>query len=72
MEKEMNGMRGVIKKFKEKIKKDTKKESALRRRQLQNVKVRFHTHTTNVYQSTSIQPSAVLMPSDSLPKFTTL
>ena len=68
----MNGMRGVIKRLKDKMKKDTKKERALHRRQLQNVKVRFPTHATNVYHSTSIQPSAVLMPSDSLPKFTTV
>ena len=61
-----------VKSFKEKIKNDLQKERERQRSELQNTKVRFPTHTTNVYHSTFIQRSVVLMSSDSLPKFTSL
>jgi len=61
-------MEKEIKEVKAKMKKDLEK----RRIEMQNAKVRFPTHTTDVYHSTSIQPSAVLMSSDSLPNFTSL
>jgi hypothetical protein len=64
--------RDVIKTLKEKMKKDLQKEREIHRRELQNSMVRFPTHTTNVYHSTFIQLSAVLMSSGSLPKFTSL
>jgi len=62
----------IIKKLKEKMKKDLQKEREIRKRELQNSMVRFPTHTTNMYHCAFIQLSAVLMSSDSLPKFTLL
>jgi len=64
MEKDIKAMKGKLER--------AKKEKERHRRSLQNTKVRFPTHTTNVYHSTFIQPSAILMSSDSLPKFTSL
>jgi hypothetical protein len=63
-----------VKSLKEEMKKDLQKERERHRREMQDVKVKFSTHTTNVYHSTCtfIQPSAVLMSSDSLLKFTSL
>jgi len=63
-----------IKALKEKMKGDLKKERERHRGELLDLKVKFPTHTTNVYHSTRtfIQPSAVLMSSDSLLKFTSL
>jgi hypothetical protein len=63
-----------VKAIKLKMRNDLKKERALHRSELLNMKVKFPTHTTRVYHSTRIfiQPSAVLMSSDSLPKFTSL
>jgi len=63
-------MEKEIKALKDKMKRDKKKEKEIHKRNLQNTKVRFPTHTTNVYQCTFIQPSAILMSSDSLPNFT--
>jgi hypothetical protein len=62
------------KSLKEKIKKDLEKERERHRRELLELKVKFPMHTTNVYHSTRtfIQPSAVLMSSDSLLKFMSL
>jgi hypothetical protein len=67
MEKEM-------KELKLNMKKNLPKERAQNKRELEKFKVKFPTHTTRVYHSTRtfIQPSAVLMSSDSLPKFTSL
>ena len=67
MEKDIKGL-------KEKMKKDLQNERERHRRELQDLKVKFPTHTKNVYHSTRtfIQPSAVLMSSDSLLKFTSL
>jgi len=61
-------MEKEIKELKAKMKKDLEKQKI----EMQNWKVKFPTHTTNVYHSTFIQPSAVLMFSDSLPKFISL
>jgi len=63
-----------VKSIKLKMKNDLIKERALHRVELLKLKVKFPTHTTRVYHSTRtfIQPSAVLMSSDSLPKFTSL
>ena len=72
MEKYVKAVKDVIKTLKNKMKKDKQKERKIRRRQLHNTKVRLPTQSTNVYQSTFIQPSAVLMSSDSLPNFTSL
>ena len=72
MGKDVKALKDVIKTLKDKVKKDKQKEREIRRRQLQNAKVRFPTHTTNVYHCTFIQPSAVLMSSDYLPKFISL
>ena len=72
MKKDVKALKNVIMTVKDKMKKDTEKERQIRRRQLKNTKVRFPTHTTNDYHSTSIQPSAVRMSSDCLPKFTSL
>jgi len=55
-----------VKQLKEKMRKDLEKEREQHRRQLQNTTVRFPTHTTDVYHSTSIQPSAYLLSSESL------
>jgi len=60
------------KEVKAKMKQDLEKQLEIHMREMQNTKVRFPTHTTNVYHSTFIQPSAVLMSSDSLPNFTSL
>ena len=38
----------IIKKLKEKMKKDLQKEREIRKRELQNSMVRFPTHTTNM------------------------
>jgi len=65
-------VKDVIKTLKDKMKKVKQKEREIRRRELWNMKVRFPTHTTNVYHSIFIQPSAVLMSSDPLPNFTSL
>jgi len=65
-------MEKSVKTLKEKMKKEKQKERKIQRRELQNTKVRFPTHTANVYHSTSIQPSAVLMSSESLLNFTSL
>jgi len=51
-------MKKDVKALKEKMKKDIEKEREKYRREMQNAKVRFPTHTTNVYCSTFIQPSA--------------
>jgi len=56
----------------DKMKKALQKQREIHLSEMQNAKVRFPTHTTNVYHSTSIQPSAVFMSSDSLPNFTSL
>jgi len=61
-----------VKALKEKMKKDLQKKREMHRAELQNTKVRFPTHTTNVYHSIFIQPSAVLMSSDSLTNLTSL
>ena len=60
------------KEVKAKMKQDLEKQLEIHMREMQNTKVRFPTHTTNVYHSTFIPPSAVLMSSDSLPNFTSL
>jgi len=65
-------MEKSVQELKDKIKKEKLKERKIHRQQLQNKKVRFSKHTTNVYHSTSIQPSAVLMSSESLLNFTSL
>jgi len=57
-----------IKELKNKMKKDLQKQKI----EMQKTKVRFPTHTTNVYHSTFIQPSVVPMSSDSLHNFTPL
>ena len=72
MEKEVKAVKNIMKTFKDKMKTDRKKERGIHRIQLQNTKVRFPTHTTNVYHSIFIQSSVVLMSSDSLSKFTSL
>jgi len=41
-----------VKTLKEKMKKDIQKERERRRRELQNLKVKFPTHTKNMYHST--------------------
>jgi len=71
-QKDIKAVKNVIKTLKGKMKKDKQKEREIRRRELRNTKVRFPRHTTNVYQYRVIQPSAVLMSSDSLPNFTSL
>jgi len=65
-------MEKSVQELKEKMKNEKIKTRKKNRKQLQNTKVRFPTHTTNVYRSTSIQPSAVLMSSESLLNFTSL
>jgi uncharacterized protein YbaP (TraB family) len=61
-----------VKKLKYEMKKDLEKEREQHRIDPQNVRVRFPWYMTNVYCSKFIQTSAVLMSSDSLPKFTSL
>jgi len=61
-----------LKTFKEKMRADLKKEREHHRQELLNTKVRFPMHTTNVNHSTSIQPSAYLLSSESLLNFTSL
>ena len=68
MEKDVKAMKDVIISLRDKMKKDKQKEREMQRRELQNAKVRFPTHTTNVYHSTFIQPSAVRMSPDSYPR----
>jgi len=65
-------MEKTVHELKEKMKKEKIKERNINRQQLQNTKVRFPTHTTNVRRSTSIQASAVLMSSESLLNFTSV
>jgi len=65
-------MENSVTQLKEKMRKGLEKESEQHRRQLQNTTVRFPTHTTNVNHSTFIQPSAVLISSESLLNFTSL
>ena len=65
-------MENGVKTLKDKMKKDLQKERKKHWIEMQNAKVRFPTHTTNVNHSTFIQPSAFLVSSDSLPKFTSL
>jgi len=72
MEKEVRAVKNAMRTLKDKMKEDRKKEKEIHRKQLQNTKVRFPTHTTNVYHSICKQPSAALMSSDSLSKFTSL
>jgi len=72
MEKDITAVKNDVKNLKKEIQKNKQKEREIRRRELRKAKVRFPTHTTNVYHSTAIQPSAVLMSSDSLPNFTSL
>jgi len=72
MKKDVKAVKNVVKNLKEEIKKNKQKGKEIHRRQLRNAKLRFPTHTTNVYHSTFIQPSAVLMSSDSLNNFTSL
>ena len=52
MEKEVKGLKDVIKTLKDKVKKNKQKEREIHRKKLQNTKVRFPTHTTNVYHCT--------------------
>jgi lantibiotic modifying enzyme len=54
-------MENEMKKLKQKIKNELKKEKENNKRQMQELKVRFPSHTTNVYHSTFIQPSTVLL-----------
>jgi len=65
-------MEKYLKAVEHKMKKALQKQREMHMSEMQNAKVRFPTHTTNVYQSTVIQPSAVLMSSDSLPNVTSL
>jgi hypothetical protein len=67
-------MENDMKALKLRMKNELLKEKAQHKRELQDFKVKFPTHTTCVYHSTRtfIQPSAVLMSSDSLLKFTLL
>jgi len=65
-------MENSVKTLKEKIKKEKQKERKIRSIVLQNVKVMFPTHTTNVYHHTFIQLSDVLMSSEFLLNFTSL
>ena len=44
-----------------KMQNDFKNERKINRRKIQKIKVRFPSHTTNVYHSTFIQPSTVLL-----------
>jgi hypothetical protein len=65
-------MEKELKAVEDKMKKALQKQREIHTREMQNVKVRFPTHTTNVYHSTFIQPSAVPMSTDSLPNVTSL
>jgi len=63
------------KSLKGKMKKELQKDREISRRDVHDTRVRFPTHTikcVQLYIHSFIQPSAVLMTSDSLPKFTSL
>jgi len=65
-------MQKDVKAMEDKMNKALQKQRQIHLSEMQNTKVRFPTHTTNVYHSTAIQPSAVLISSDSFPNFTSL
>jgi hypothetical protein len=65
-------MEKEVKEVKAKMKQDLEKQLEIHMREMQNTEVRFPMHTTNLYHSTFIQRSAVLMSSHSLPNFTSL
>jgi hypothetical protein len=65
-------MQKDVTELKTQMRKQLQAERQKHRRELHSVKVRYPTHTTNVHHSTFIHPSADLIFSDSLPKFTSL
>ena len=65
-------MEKEIKEVKAKVKRDLGKQKKIHRIEIQNAKIGFPTYTSNLYHSTFIQTSAVLMSSEYLSNFTSL
>ena len=65
-------MEKEVKALKKTMRNNLKKQRVRLRMEMQKAKVRFSSHTTNVYHSTVIHPRDVLMSSGYLPKFTSL